>query len=92
MRSVIIVNIQPPNDKKNKKYTAKSPIKSVKSVKSKEDTSQYNLTKEEVAKSVINSLKDAQKYLRGEVKGRPIDDLLKEAFEYIEEEKRNGRY
>ena len=79
------MNIQPIN---NKKYT----VKSSKLSKFKSDASQYNLTKEEVAESVINSLNEAQKYLRGEIELRSIDELLKEADEYIAEEKKNGRF
>ena len=58
----------------------------------KSDTSQYNLTKEEVAESVIRSLKDAHRFLRGEIELRSINELLKEADEYIDEEKKNGRF
>jgi len=58
----------------------------------KSDTGEYNLTKEEVAESVVRSLDDAHKFLRGEIELKSVDELLKEAYEYIEEEKRSGRH
>ena len=67
------------NTENIKKYTGKP--------QTEDDTSQYNLTKEEVAESVINSLNDAQKFLRGELKLSPINELLDELKEYVEEQK-----
>jgi len=81
------MNLYVSNRKKDKKYIVKSEAKQ----KNKPDTSQYNLTKEEVAKDVIDSLNWAQKYLRGEVKGKPLDELLNELDKYVEEERKNGR-
>jgi hypothetical protein len=81
------MNLYENNREKEKKYK----VKSVSKPKIDEDTSQYNLTKEEVAESVINSLNDAQKFLRGELELRPLDELLDELDRYVEEERKNGR-
>ena len=81
------MNLQQSSRESGKKYTAK-PAKSIN--KSESDTSQYNLTKEEVAESVINSLNDAQKFLRGEIELRSIDELLDELDKYVDEERKNG--
>jgi len=59
--------------------------------KNKIDTSEYNLTKEEIAESVINSLNNAQKYLRGEIKLQPARELIEELKQYVEKEKKNGK-
>jgi len=69
----------------NKKYTVKSTRK--------EDYSETNpRSREEFAKEFVHALKDAEKFLRGEIELRSINELLKEADEYIEEEKENGRF
>ena len=70
---------------------ADKPKKAEAVKQNKSDTAQYNLTKEEVAKDIIHALNDAQKFLRGEVKGRPIDELLDELDNFVEEERKNGR-
>jgi len=57
----------------------------------KEDYSEENpRPREEFAKEFIHALKDAEKFLRGEITLRSIDDLLMEADEYIEQEAKNG--
>jgi len=81
------MNIQP-TEYKNKKYT----LKPTKISRGEPDTSQYNLTKEEVAESVIRSLDGAIKDMKSGKRSRSLDELLKEAYEYIAEEEKNGRY
>ena len=77
-----------PTEYKNKKYTPKP----TKISRAEPDTSQYNLTKEEVAESVIRSLDGAIKDMKSGKRSRSLDELLKEAYEYIAEEEKNGRY
>jgi translation initiation factor IF-1 len=65
------MNIQPLNYK-NKKYTVKfSRFEKTSRIAEgdyvKINTSRYDLTKEEIAKDIINSFKWADKYLRGEI-------------------------
>ena len=55
------------------------------------DTSEYNLTKEEVAESVIHSLNDAQKFLRGEIKLGKARDFIKQLKKEIAEENADER-
>jgi hypothetical protein len=76
------MNIQP-LIYKNKKYTVKSIRK--------EDYSETNpRSREEFAKNIINSLKNAEKYLRGEIKGSKARDFIKQLKEEIAEEETNG--
>ena len=83
------MNLQPSDYINKKRYT----VKSVKTEDSTEDYSETNKrSKEEFAKDFLRAYGDSLKrIMRGE-KLRSIDDLLKEANEYIEEEKRNGRF
>jgi len=49
--------------------------------------------REEFAREFIKAYGGAlKKIMCGESPGRPVDESLKEAFEFIEEEKKNGRY
>ena len=86
-----------PTDYKKKKYTVKS-LRYAKSSRFAQgdyisiDTSRYDQTKEEIARSIINSLKDAEKYLRGEIKPRKAKDYIEEMKKYAEEEKKNGKH
>ena len=70
----------------NKKYR----VELSKSIRAKTDTSEYNLTKEEVAESVIRSLDGAIKNMKNGTRSRPIDELLDELDNYVEEEKKNN--
>ena len=83
------MNLYTYNYENGKKYTAKS-MRKVKNNLS--DTSQYNLTKEEVAESIIHSLNDAQKFLRGELKLGKARDLVERIKREIAEEELNEKY
>jgi len=74
----------------NQLYPSENKIPETKNInKPKFDTGEYNLTQEEVAESVINSLDDAQKFLRGEVKLSKAREFIKQLKKEIEEEE-NG--
>ena len=76
------------NQKKSIKYRVK-PSKAIR--KAPVETDKPWRTREEFAKEFIHALDDAQKFLRGEIELKSMDDLLEELKQYVEEEKRNGR-
>ena len=77
------MNLQQSSRESGKKYT-------VKSTKTEDYSETNKRPKEELAREIIHALDDGMKYLRGEVKGRPIDELLDELDKYVAEERKNG--
>ena len=78
------MNMQPTEHKK-KKYTVKT--------EKKEDYSETNpRSREEFAKGFIQAYDGALKNMKNGTRSRSLDELLKEAYEYIAEEEKNGRY
>ena len=78
------MNLHTYNQENGKKYKMKV---------ADQDYSETNpRTREEFAKEFIRAYDGAVKNMKSGTRGRPLDDLLEEAYKYIEEEKKNGRY